>query len=116
MNHFSTSTGERISKAEIDRRVREAKQEKINRMNEEYGYIFCEVCGINGNAGVPLDCSHTISVDECQKSGQAELAWSVDNIKIRCRRCHQIHDHTDLYLKRQTKGNSRRVSRRFLIT
>lgn len=116
MNHFSTSTGERISKAEIDRRIRAAKQEKISRMYEEYGYIFCEVCGLNSNAGVPLDCSHTISVDECQKTGRAELAYDVSNIKIRCRKCHQIHDNTNLQFSGQIEDVRIRVSRKFHIT
>lgn len=94
MNHFTTSTGERVSKATIDRRVRQAKQQKLEQQREEHGYNFCEDCGRSG--GTYLDCSHEISVDECQKTGRAELAWDVDYIKIRCRRCHQIKDKLNI--------------------
>lgn len=74
-------------------------------MLEEYGYIFCEECGRNANSGVPIDCSHTISVDEAQKRGRAELAWSVDNIKMRCRLCHRIHDKNNLnYTQNESIG------------
>lgn len=96
MNHYSNSTGERIAKSVIDRRVTEAKRQKVERMIDEHGYVFCEECGRNSSCGMPLDCSHNISVDECQKTGRAELAYDVGNIKIRCRRCHQKYDHTKL--------------------
>jgi len=44
------------------------------------------------SSGVYLDCSHEISVNECQKRGIAELAFDPSNIKIRCRECHNNHD------------------------
>ena len=67
------SDGTRIAKSEIDQKVREAKQKKIDMMMEEQGYIVCEDCGRNDC--VPVDCSHDISVKECQESGRTELAW-----------------------------------------
>lgn len=88
-----TSSGKYVSKSVIDRRIREAKERKINQMLEKFGYIFCEECHRNETAGIPLDCSHDVPVSECQKRGQAELAWDVNNITIRCRECHQNHDH-----------------------
>lgn len=90
MNHYFTSTGERVSKSTIDRRIREAKQRKINQMIEDYGYIFCEDC--QQNDCVPVDCSHNISVDECQKTRRTELAWDISNITMRCRICHKKYD------------------------
>ena len=90
MNHYKTSDGSRVSKREVDKRVRNAKQEKINEFLEKYDYIFCEDCG-NNNC-VPIDCSHDISVDECQKSGRTELAWDVSNITLRGRKCHRVWD------------------------
>jgi len=90
MNHYFTSTGERVSKSTIDRRIREAKQRKINQMIEDYGYIFCEDC--HQNDCVPVDCSHNISVDECQKTRRTELAWDISNIIMRCRICHKKYD------------------------
>lgn len=94
MGTFRTSSGERIRKSVIDRLVRKAKAEKLKQQFEEHRYNFCEECGRSG--GVPLDCSHDISVDECQKSGRAELAFDVNNITIRCRPCHQKKDRNGL--------------------
>lgn len=95
MNHYWTSTGERVSKATIDRKVRAAKAAKLEQQREAYGYNFCEDCKRN-EMGTRLDCSHDISVDECQKSGRVELAWDTDYIKIRCRECHNIKDKLNI--------------------
>lgn len=90
MNTYKTSTGERLKKSVIDSLVKKAKKEKLKQQFEEFGFNFCEDCHISG--GVFLDCSHDISVKECQESGQAEKAFDVENIKIRCRSCHQKKD------------------------
>lgn len=93
MNYYKTSTGERVAKSTIDYRVREAKKKKIALMLDQYGYIFCEDCDVNASSGVFIDCSHEVSVDECQKTGRSELAWDINNnIKMRCRNCHEKHD------------------------
>ena len=89
MNHFYTSEDERVSKSVIDSRVRDAKSNALSEQFWEFGYNFCTEC-LTSN-GI-LDCSHTISVDEAQKTGRTELAWDVDNIKVRCRDCHLKHD------------------------
>lgn len=93
MNSYMTSSGEYVLKSVIDRRIRAAKEKKIAQMIEKYGYLFCEECHRNEAAGIPLDCSHDIPVSECQKRGQSELAWDVNNITIRCWECHHKHDH-----------------------
>lgn len=90
MNHYYTSDGERVSKSVIDRKVREAKANALSLQFWEYGYNFCTDC--LRSSGVYLDCSHNISVDKAQKTRQAELAWDVNNIKVRCRQCHQEYD------------------------
>ena len=90
MNTYQTSTGERLKKSVIDSLVKKANKEKLKQQFEEFGFNFCEDCHISG--GVFLDCSHDISVKECQESGQAEKAFDVNNIKIRCRSCHQKKD------------------------
>lgn len=104
MNYYKTSVGEHIAKSVIDRKIREAKRLKIEKMIEQYGYVFCEECGRNASTGVPLDCSHNISVDEAQKIGRSELAWDVDNITIRCRYCHRKYDHTNLQFSKRSVG------------
>lgn len=86
------SNGERVLKTVIDSRVREAKAEKIQQMLDEHGYVFCEDC--ERNDCKPVDCSHDVSVDQCQKQGKSELAWDVNNITMRGRPCHRKHDKT----------------------
>lgn len=90
MNHYRCSDGTKVTKSHIDREIRKAKKRKIADMLFETGYIFCEDC--TASSGVYIDCSHDISVDECQKSGRSELAWDVNNITLRCRDCHKKHD------------------------
>ena len=91
MNHYYTSEEERISKSVIDARTKEAKKNALSEQFWEYGYNFCVDC--LRSAGVYLDCSHTISVDEAQKTRRSELAYDKDNIKVRCRTCHIQHDN-----------------------
>ena len=89
MNHFYTSDEERVAKSTIDAKVRVAKSNALSEQFYEFGYNFCTDC-LTSN-GI-LDCSHTISVDEAQKTLRTELAWDVENIKVRCRECHIKHD------------------------
>jgi predicted nucleic acid-binding Zn finger protein len=71
MNHFYTSEDERVSKSVIDSRVRDAKSNALSEQFWEFGYNFCTDC--LSSAG-RLDCSHTISVDEAQKTRRTELS------------------------------------------
>lgn len=91
---YSDSEGNRWTTEQIDRKIREAKQLKLNEQEFVFGYNFCEICLRNDCK--PLDCSHEISVKEAKESGRAELCWSLDNIKIRGRKCHQKHDKLNL--------------------
>ena len=97
MNHYFTSTGERVSKSTIDRKVREAKEEILRNQRGEYGYNFCMVC--KKNDCIPVDCSHIKSVDWCQKNRCVELAWDFNNIVPTGRKCHQKKDGLDLRFK-----------------
>ncbi len=90
MNSYSCSDGSRLKQSVIDSLIRKAKANKIREQFEEYGYNFCEECKIS--SGVYLDCSHNISVKKCKENGETEKAFDVNNITIRCRKCHQIHD------------------------
>jgi len=93
MNSFICSDGTRINKSTLDFRVREAKKKKIQDMIDNDGYVHCEECDRNESTGVPIDCSHTKSVNWCQKNSCAELSWDwVNNFKMLCRICHQKHD------------------------
>lgn len=90
MARYKLSTGKYIEKKSIDRLVKQAKKYKLELFFERHGYYFCEDCKRSDIK--PIDCSHDISVDRCQKEGRAELAYNVDNITLRCRKCHNKHD------------------------
>lgn len=98
MNHYTDSKGNKVSKSTIDRLVRQCKERKLEQMQDEHGYIFCEECGTSNSR---LDCSHTISVDQCQKNSSIdlELAWDVKNIRILCANCHSNYDKLDVRLQ-----------------
>lgn len=89
-NTYSSSDGQRWTSKEVENKIREAKQAKIDLIVDEFGYVFCEAC--KRNDCVPVDCSHDKSVQWCKDNGCVELAWDVENITMRGRRCHQKHD------------------------
>ena len=86
MNHYYTSDGERITQATLDRRIQRAKKLKL----ELADYPVCEDC--HRNDCIPVDCSHDKSVQWCKNNRCAELAYDLDNITLRGRKCHRIHD------------------------
>jgi len=94
MNYYRMSNGDRISKKEIDARVRKAKEIVLRNQIDELGYNVCCVCGRNDCK--PIDCSHNKSVDWCQKNGCAELSWDITNIEPTGRNCHKKKDGLDL--------------------
>ena len=94
MGTYTTSTGEKYNQSQIDRKIRQAKKKKIDDFVYENGFLFCEDCKTTVGR---FDCSHQLSVDKCKKLGQFEKAWNVDNIKIRCRTCHQRKDKLNIH-------------------
>lgn len=95
MNTYQTSSGERFSQSQIERKITEAKAKTLEKQIDDFGYNFCEQCGKNAS-GTRLDCSHDISVKRAKEEGRTEECWNVKNIIIRCRSCHQKHDKLDL--------------------
>ena len=65
---------------------------------DEHGYYFCEDCKVS--SGVIIDLSHEISIANCKKFGTVEIAYAVDNLRLRCRDCHRKHDGLDLKFER----------------
>lgn len=96
MNHYYTSSGDRLAKSVIDSRVRKAKAEKLEQQFEEHGYHFCEHEDCGQSSGTYLDCAHIESVKSCQENGRSEKAYDINNIKILCRSHHQKLDGLDL--------------------
>ena len=90
INTYSDSFGNRWTSTQIELKINQAKEEKIQSFIDEHGYIFCEDCNVSNS--FKFDCSHEISVKEAKELGQVELAWDVLNIKLRCRHCHNNHD------------------------
>jgi hypothetical protein len=92
MGSFTDSRGRKFQKEQIDRMVNDAKRKRMHIQIKDHGYNFCEDC--ERNDCKPVDMSHDISVDQCQKDPNIplELAWSVGNITPRGRKCHIKHD------------------------
>lgn len=84
MGSFKTSEGERLTKTFIDGQIRKAKT-AFARQRERDGIMYCESCGTTNER---LDCSHIISVNDCQNDGRCEVAYDVDNMQRECRGCH----------------------------
>lgn len=82
MGTFSTSTGERLSKANIDANIRVAKSVFVS---ENLDRQYCWACG---STQARLTCSHIISVNQCQNDGRAEIAWCRENLAMECISCH----------------------------
>jgi hypothetical protein len=92
MGSFTDSLGRKVSKAKVNENVYKAKGRLIESQREEHGYNFCELCKTSQGY---LDCSHTVSVNDCQKMPNIalELAWDeVANLRVLCRQCHIKHD------------------------
>jgi hypothetical protein len=89
MNTYGCSDGTRLTTSQIDRLVSKAKRDLDEMVLEEYGYLFCVDCKRSDR---PLDKSHTISVKYAKETGRSELAFDLDNLKHRCRKCHDILD------------------------
>ena len=94
MGTYRCSNGERITQQQLDRRIKKAKAKKMQLFLEKNGYLYCEEC--KRNDCQPVDNSHDISVKECKESGRAELAYDVDNITLRGRKCHARKDKNDV--------------------
>lgn len=90
MNSYQCSDGSRLNQSVIERLIRKAKAEKVRQQFDEHGYNFCEQCKVSN--GTYLDCSHNVSVKKAKEEGKTELCFDVENITIRCRKCHQKHD------------------------
>lgn len=100
MNTYKTTWGERFTQSQIDRKIREAKAERLRLQFEEHGWNFCEECGSNGN-GTRLDVSHDISVKKAKENGMTEQCWNVGNLTVLCRKHHQEKDKLDLRFTEQ---------------
>ena len=90
MNSYASSDGSRLKQSVIESLIKKAKKEKLRQQYDDAGFNYCEDCGVSN--GTYLDCSHNISVKKAKEMGKTELCFDVENIKIRCRNCHQIHD------------------------
>lgn len=98
MGTYKCSNGTRVTQAQIDRNIRKAKIKLIQNCKDKYGYVFCQECKRNDCR--PVDCSHNVSVGQCKKNGTTELAWDINNMKLRGRECHKLKDGLDLKFKK----------------
>ena len=91
-NKYYDSSGNSYTQSKINSNITKAKAQKIDNMNLEYGFIFCEDCKKNSSCGESIDCSHDISVQKAKNERLVELCWNVNNITMRCRTCHRKYD------------------------
>lgn len=113
-NLYYTSDGEAITQGVLNKRIHDAKEQKLAEQREEYGYNFCTECynkaqeqlladepiTVKVNECLPVDCAHEISVQECKDNGEVELAYDLNNITPTGRFCHQKKDKLNLQFKR----------------
>ncbi|MBC7486061.1 MAG: hypothetical protein H7282_04860 [Cytophagaceae bacterium] len=89
-NTYELSDGTRLKKSTIDRLVKECKDRVSQAVINDQGYLVCEDC--RRNDCQPVERSHNISVDMCQKLGVTEYAYADENITHRGQPCHKIYD------------------------
>lgn len=90
INTFECENGSRVTKAVIDRNIRKAKEIKVRDFKNDHGFIHCEFT--SQSSGTRIDIMHLISVDECQKSKRANLAWDQRNLRFGTRKIHNDFD------------------------
>lgn len=94
MNTYKCSNGNRYNQLQIDRRIRIAKETKLEFQRDRLGYNVCERC--RRNDCVPIDVSHNVSVKKAKEMGKTELCWDILNLEILGRKCHQKKDKLNL--------------------
>jgi len=97
MGTFQTSSGERLSKANIDANIRVAKSVFITENQDKQ---YCWACG---KSNVRLSCSHIISVNKCQNEGKCEAAYDTNNLELLCIDCHLDYESTKKMNARRKK-------------
>lgn len=101
MNHYHTSTGERVTQGQIDARLK-----KSYRQNES-DYV-CQSRGVNCQTS-PCDHDHSISQKRCKELHKAELIYDPENWVISCRACHSEHESWKSGLNQLHKNYTKRM-------
>ena len=81
MPRYSMSNGEMIDKKKIDINVTNTKKQYIENFIDEHGYKFCER---TERSDLPVECSHIISVKECQNNGTTGRPLRTTTSKDKC--------------------------------
>lgn len=79
-NTYSTTGGTRYTTAQIERRIKVAKQSVRDKCD-----MCCERCETNQGF---LSMSHIVSVKWAKENGHAEYCYDVDNIELLCKKHH----------------------------
>ena|GEM_PF-1219128 len=90
-NHVRCSDGTTVARTYMERMIHKSKKAVLDSQVEEIGYNVCTIC--HRNDCIPVTCMHLVSVDECLKSGKAELSWDPKNIVPAGMGCHAIYDN-----------------------
>lgn len=94
MNSYICTDGSKVTQAQIERKMRVAKEKLINNQRESFGYNFCVKC--KRSSGVRFDCSHIVSIKQAKELSATQKCWDVNNMRVLCRPCHQKFDGLDL--------------------
>ena len=103
MTTYQMTDGTRIKKSVLDRKVTAAKIKYIQQCGEEGILNMCMALGHNV-FDEPVDNSHIISVDRCQKLGKSELAYDINNLQRESRSQHMITDGGTIEQKMRQKN------------
>lgn len=86
------SNGDYISKKQLDGKIERAKNDYTeliaSLLHIDPNNISCERCRKTNRQCIRVSRSHIISVNECQRSGRAELAYDILNFEHLGEDCH----------------------------
>jgi hypothetical protein len=84
LNHYFTSTGERVTQSQIDRKLKVAYEYFEHAVGDEY----CFGCG-----GQAQGHAHIVPKARCKQLRKTELIWSVENFFPACHNCNTIAEN-----------------------
>jgi len=102
---YECSDGTRLTKVQVNYLVTAAKADFLEDFRDKYDFHYCEGC--KRSTGVRLTCSHIVSVDQCQKAGRTEVAFSKYDLELLCsERCHpkaELLSESEKWIKYENK-------------
>ena len=79
MNNYKTSDGKSYPQSVVERKIREAKKQKLEEFFDAHGYYFCEEC--NRSDRKPIDCSQTLVLSGRRKTDKRSFAGMLTTLR-----------------------------------